>query len=290
MPIDRPTLEQAICASGGKQPDEQIEGLLAKLQELEAAGRYGGLLKHLIQANDRSNFLSCVLEATFAHQFERAGLSLEHEVTQAQDSAQGSTVDFALKLPENRTAYFELHLIQQDKATAESIAKQLSMNGAYAIWKDEDNERKEVLRVQGTILGKVQDSDGNPVKFFQVDEKTFNIVVVCISDILLGTADHYDCLLATYGDPEVPEACRLGMLGMFQSLTPEDPDQLHAIAARFNHFRATIHAVLFLFRPPGSGVLDYALQQMIVWNRALVTQADAALVTGHVNSAAEPLQ
>ncbi|MFC3110369.1 hypothetical protein ACFOFO_20785, partial [Undibacterium arcticum] len=39
MPFDRPTLEAAIQASGGaQQPDDQIDGLLAKLQVLETTG------------------------------------------------------------------------------------------------------------------------------------------------------------------------------------------------------------------------------------------------------------
>lgn len=70
MPIDRPALEATIEASGGaKQPEDQVNGLLAKLQLLEATGRFGGLLKSVRASNDKSNFLAALLEVTFANQF-----------------------------------------------------------------------------------------------------------------------------------------------------------------------------------------------------------------------------
>ena len=71
MPIDRPKLEAAINASGGElQPDDQVAALLAKLNFLEAKGRYGGLLRSIRASNNKWNFRASLLEVTFAHQFE----------------------------------------------------------------------------------------------------------------------------------------------------------------------------------------------------------------------------
>jgi len=77
MPLTRESLIAAIAASGGvAQPDDQVDGLLAKLQLLEATGRFGGLLCGILKANDKSNFLALLLETTFAYQFERIGAPL----------------------------------------------------------------------------------------------------------------------------------------------------------------------------------------------------------------------
>ena len=284
MPFDRATLEAAIQASGGAtQPDGQVEGLLAKLQFLEGTGRYGTLLKGIGAANNKSNFLALILEATFADQFERAGLTLGYEVKQLP--GQTSSIDFSMKLPSGELAYFELRLLQQDAATTANIAKQLAKTGAFGVLKDGADEQAEVFKVQSTILGKVENKDGKAIKFLKVDESTINIVAICISDILLGTADLYDCLLATYGDPEVPEHCRRQVFGMFQEAKAEYPAHIHQAAVRFAHFRTTVHAVLFLFKPPNSGVLDYRLQQVLVWNRGLIAAERAQPVCEQVFAA-----
>jgi len=54
----------------GNSDEDQIEGLLKKLNILEATGKYAKLLKSLSSANDKSNFLAYVFEASFAFQFE----------------------------------------------------------------------------------------------------------------------------------------------------------------------------------------------------------------------------
>lgn len=289
MPLDRATLEAAIGASGGAaQPPDQVDGLFAKLQALEATGRYGLLLKAIAKANDKSNFLALLFEATFAHHFEAQGIALDYEVK--QDKANGSSIDFGMKLDDGRVAYFELRLLQQDKSVTESIAKQLSDTGAYVAAMNGNDEQRAVLKVQTTVLSKVEDKNGKPVKFLKTDEATLNIVVVCISDILLGTADLYDCLLATYGDPEVPQECRREVFGLFQEVRPEYPKHIQNAAVRFAHLKATVHAVLFLFRPTGSGVLDYPLRQVLVWNRSLTTEGVARPVTERIYAAIPPLE
>jgi hypothetical protein len=50
--------------------------------------------------------------------------------------------------------------------------------------------------------------------------------------------------------------------------------------ASIAHIRATIHGVLFLFRAARAGVLDYRLEQVMVWSRNLVAERQArALMT-----------
>jgi hypothetical protein len=289
MPFDRATLQAAIAASGGAtQPPDQVERLLAKLEMLEATGRYSALLKGVAKANDKSNFLALLLEATFAYQFEAAGIALDYEVK--QDATDGTSIDFGMKLDDGRVAYFELRLLQQDHATSESIAEQLTMTEAYAAAMNGEEEQKAVLKVQSTVLSKVEDKHGKPVKFLKTDASVVNIVVVCISDILLGTADLYDCLLATYGDPEVPPECRRDVFGLFQELKAAYPEAIQKAAARFAHLKATVHAVLFLFRPADSGVLDYSLKQVLVWNRGISTAESARPVCERVFAALPALK
>jgi hypothetical protein len=262
MYFDRATLNTAIAASGGvTQPDDQVNGLFAKLQMLESTGRYAPMLKSIANANDRSNFLSLLLEATFAYQFESNGIRLQYEVNQVTNYY--TSVDFALKLDDGCTTYLELRLLQQERATAKDIEKQLTDAGIYSVSKNGADEQREVLKLQGIVLSK---SD-KPIKFLKVDSSVVNIVAVCVSDILLGTADKNDCTLATYGDPAVPEYCRRGVFGLFQDELHEYQPEILVVAKRFAHLKATIHAVLFLFRPSSSGILDYQLHQVLVWNR-----------------------
>lgn len=277
MPLSRDSLIAAIAASGGAaQPDDQVDGLFAKLQFLEATGRFGVLLRGILKANDKSNFLALLLEATFAHQFERIGAPLKYEVK--QDPAHGSSIDFGLGLADGPTAYFELRLLQQDQATANSIAEQLTASSTYAVFKNGADEQAEVFKLQGIALGKVEDKTGKPIKFLKVEPTALNIVVVDISDIIIGTADLEDCMLATYGDPAVAVEFRREVFGLFQDALDTYPEHLQQAAARFKHFKATIHAVLFLFKSPRSRPLDYALEQVLVWNRSLVTEE----VAGHL--------
>jgi hypothetical protein len=114
MPTDRPALAAAINASGGvQQLEDQVAALLAKLNLLEAKGRYGRLLRSVRTSNNKSNFLASVLEVTFAHHFETAGVSLDYEVRQEPD--QPGTIDFRMTASSGDAVYFELRLLQQDE-------------------------------------------------------------------------------------------------------------------------------------------------------------------------------
>ena len=203
-------------------------------------------------------------------------MPLEYEVKQTPDHP--SSIDFKLAGKSGDTVFFELQLQQQDQPTANVIAKQLAAGPLYGVVKNGDDEAGEIFRLQSTILKKVQKPDGAPVKFLQDGPGIVNIVVVCISDILQGTPDAFDCVLTMYGDFEVPEDCRRGVFGLFQDPKTGDTEEFQARAAKYAHIRSTLHGVMFIFRPDGSGVLDYRLQQFTVWNRNLVSKTHAALL------------
>ncbi|MCX8492445.1 MAG: hypothetical protein ORN54_15415, partial [Cyclobacteriaceae bacterium] len=183
------------------------------------------------------------------------------------------------------TVYFELQLQQQDKPTSDGINKQLETGPSYSVVKDGPGEAGDIFRLQSTILRKVQKPDGTPVKFSHVGPGILNIVVVCISDILLGMPDIFDCLLTLYGDSEVPGHCWRGVFGLFQDANIADTDEFRARAVKYAHVKSTVHGVLFLFRPKGSGGLDYQLQQIMVWNRCLASADQAKGLTEQISEA-----
>jgi hypothetical protein len=274
MPIDRPSLEAAILASGGaKQPADQVTALMRKLDHLEYRGRYDGLLKSVRTANHKWNFLAALLEVTFAYQFETAGVPLEYEVRQEPD--QPGTIDFRMTASSGDAVFFELRLLQQDERTTAGIAEQLAANQEFAVAMNGEAERDAVIRLQGAILQKVQRKDGTPIKFLRAGDGVINIVVIGVSDLLLGTVDIWDCVLATCGDGAVPLEFRRGVVGLFQPPNAADLQKSRARIASFAHIRSTIHGVLFLFRAVGAGVLDYGLEQVMVWNQSLMPEERA---------------
>ena len=284
MLFDRLTLVAAIKASGGaEQPHDQLDGLLAILAVLEKTGRYGGLFATLAKVNDKSNFLAFLLEATFAFQFETAGMPLAYEVRQFE--GQTSSIDFRLDAATGDAVFFELRLLQQESETAQGIAEQLAKGPTYEVALDGEDEQAAVARLQSTVLQKVQKKDGTPTKFLRTGAGVVNVVVVGVSDILLGTLDSWDCVLAMYGDPEVPEHCRRDVFGLFQDTKPEYPAEVQARAASYKHIKGTLHGVLFVFCAKGGGVLDYQLQQVMVWNRTLVNADQAKTLMGQIAAA-----
>ena len=282
--MNKQELIDAIRNSGGKQwALAEVDDLWERVELLQNTGRYGALLSQLAATNDKSNFLALVLEVNFAYQFESQGSQLAYEVK--QDAGKPSTVDFLRQTATGKRVYLELRLLQQRKSITTMIDDQLLKHGISKLLLGGDDEKREVERLQGTILAKVQDRKGRPIKFFSTEPDTLNVVVVDVNDTILGTIDVYDCLLATYGDPAVDEVYRRDLFGLFQEDKVEYPQRIHDLAAKYAHIRSRVHGVLFLFREPGSGILAYGLQQYTVWNRALVTEQIAQQVYPDLSTA-----
>lgn len=270
--MDKQALVDAIVRSGGKQNAlDEVEALYSKLDLLQQTARYKALLSQIANANDKNNFLALVLEANFAYQFESQGLELTYEVKQGAQHK--SSIDFLRKSPRGDSVFFELRLLQQAKPITDSIAEQLQKQPAYYVSMMGEQEQDEVVRIQNTVLGKVQDKNGNPIKFFSTAADAVNIVVVDATDSILGTIDVHDCMLATAGDPGVEEPYRRQVFGLFQEDKPEYPQHIHDLATKYTHIRNTLHGVLFLFKKPDTGILAYQLEQYLMWNPTRIDKA-----------------
>lgn len=282
--MDRATLLAAINNSGGaEQPDDEVGRLLEKLTHLDKTRKFGRLMNAVASANDKNNFLASVLEATFAFQFESARLPLEYEVKQAEDKS--SSIDFLRKTASGISVYFETRLLQQENATMLAIDAQLQQSPFYQIAMDGQDEHDAIVRLQGVILSKVQKPDGTPTKFLRVAPDIVNLVVIDVSDLILGAIDLDDCLLATHGDPAVRDEHRRGIFGLFQEPLAEYPERIQAVAKTFEHMRRTLSGILFLFRSRGSGVLDYQLEQYLMWNPRLIDKDRAKAICAEVEVA-----
>lgn len=267
--MDKQALIDAIRRSGGNQNAlDETDVLWAKINYLEKTGRYRQLLSQLTNANDRSNFLALVLEANFAYQFESQGFELAYEVK--QDAQQRSSIDFLRNITNRDRVYFEMRLLQQAKPITDSMNEQLENSQMYRVVMDRQDQRKEIFRIQNTILGKVQDDDGTPIKFFSTAAGAVNIVVIDASESLLQAIDFHDCSLAIYGDPAVEEILRMDMFGLFQEDKPEYPQNIRDLAVKYAHIRKILHGVLFLFKKPHTGILTYQLEQYLMWNPAII--------------------
>lgn len=281
--MDKQALEEAIIRSGWSGVwDDQLDGLWLKLQRLVPKWKYRRLVSNIKNSNDRSNLVASVLELTFAYQFESAGIELDYEVK--QDPNHASSIDFRWKVAPGLTIYIETRLLQQEKATTNSIESQLNAANAWSIVKDGDDEQQDIIRVQQVILEKVQKEDGVPTKFLSHDQGVINIVAVDISQIILGMFDHADCLLVGHGDPAVPLICQRGIVGLFQEPRPEYPDRIRALGESYTHLKETLHGILFLFKRPKHESFNYSLEHFIVWNPSLMERARAAEISEKIRS------
>lgn len=282
--MNKQALIDAIKQSGGKQNAlDETNVLWARIDYLQKAGRYKQLLSQLTNANDKSNFLALVLEANFAFQFESQGLELTYEVR--QDAQQKSSIDFLRKMPTGDSVFFELRLLQQAKAVTSSINAQLPKCNVYRIAMDGQGEQDEIFRIQNTVLSKVQDKNGRPIKFLSTVADAVNIVVVDATDNILGAIDVFDCKLATYGDPGVEEIHRREVFGLFQADRHEYPQHIHDLAVKYSHIRSMLHGVLFLFKKPDTGILAYQLEQYLMWNSALIGTEKAGPIYKEITNA-----
>ena len=262
----RSDLEAAIATAGYRTIDLHAAGLdqlLAKLELLDRTQRYRALLHSLRGCNDRSNLRSILLEATFAHAFEAQDLPLQYEIAQLPGAS--STIDFRRSKAGGNRYNFEMRLVQQQAEITRSIEDQLAHTGWYEVSFGGDGEQREIIRLQSVILSKCQDEHGRPVKFLAVVHGEFNFIVVDVSDLMLGGLDKKDCELAMYGGPGVPPYARRDVFGLFQ--VPFNSQAPHMeLGARFEHFRGTIHGVLFLRRLPRDNPINFKLAFFLVLN------------------------
>lgn len=191
-------------------------------------------------------------------------------------------MDFLWKASNGYSVFFELRLLQQMQPIADGIKSQLQNSKMYQIFRGGQHEAHEVVRIQKTILVKVQDKKGNPIKFFSTAPNVVNIVVLDVTDNILGAIDFNDCLLATYGDPSVEEMYHRQVFGLFQEDMPKYPQHIRDLATKYAHIRRTLHGVLFLFKKPNTGILAYQLEQYLIWNRALMTGERAKIVCADI--------
>jgi len=284
LAMDEKALLVAITKSGWKGAwEEQVKGLASKLDFLKSSGRYGRLLTKLETANDKNNFAASVLEATIAFQFESRGIELEYEVR--QDPNSGSSIDFRWTTASGRTVYIEVRLLQQDKATTDSIEGQLQIGNVYEISKDGDDEKNDIIRVQQAILGKVQKREGTPTKFLAMDNGAINVVAVDISQIILRMFDSEDCKLVALGDHSVQPPDRRSIFGLFQESMPGHLEHIRSLARSYDHIRNTLHGVLFLFRQPKTELFNYSIERFFVWNPRLINRDTARAICNQVGPA-----
>lgn len=282
--MDKQALEDAMTSSGWPQVwEDQLDGLWSKIEHLPRGRGFQRLRSNIKSSNDKSNLIASVLEVTFAYQFESAGIELDYEVK--QDSSQPSSVDFRWKVAPGLAVYIETRLLQQDRATTESIEDQLRASNAWSVVKDGEDDQQDIIRVQQVIIEKVQKEDGTPTKFLVRDQGTINIVAVDVSEIILGMFDHDDCLLVGLGDPAVASICQRGIFGLFQELRPDYPDRIHVLAEAYAHIKNTLRGILFLFKRPKREPFNYSLEHLLVWNTSLMEKGDVAVISEQIKRA-----
>jgi len=262
---------QRLGISKPAEWQEYIIILLKKLEFLNDLQRYDGLCKRIFSSNERNEFNSYAFEAAFAYDFEVHGHQLEYEISILSDSL--TSIDYCYAI-EGRKIYFELRVINQRAALTGSMEDQLKHCGAYKIHQDGKDEQQEIIRLQNLILSKCQDEEGNPIKFGQ-KEGSYNFIVVFVSALHLTMIDKFDCLLAMYGDEGVPlSILRRGVFGLCQQLSVHATEENRQYYEKFNHFRETIHGVLFVKNASRGGdsnyLVDLELQYFLLGNNTIL--------------------
>ena len=281
-------LAQAMKSSGYdvEGSDPRLVPVISKLELLADRGNFGRLLGDLFACNDRSNLHALLFEAVFAWHFEARGKHLLYE--EIQQTSGATTIDFLYTLSEQMHIYLELRLLQQQEAITKLFEEQLRKTDYFGALLNGPDEQREVVRLQRVLLEKVQDRNGDPVKFFSAEPPNYNVLVVDVNQPLLGMVDRYDCTLACYGDEAVPPPCRRDIFGLFQIPAPDAPPGLLNISNRFERLRKTIHGVLFMRRPRGSNSIDFELQCYFVPNRHLLTENPYKFILAEAASAFSP--
>lgn len=265
--------------------DHRLTPLVEKIEFLQSVGRYGRLLEGLFAANDAANLRSLILEGTFACHFEMADLPLQYEVSRRLDDE--TSVDFVRPTDWGKDLCIEMRLVQQRQALTTLFEEQLRHSDYFEALIDGAGDRADTLRLQRLILEKAVNAGGDLVKFQADDTATYNIVAVEVSELHLGMLDDIDCVLATYGDPAVPDHARRGLFGLFQEVLPHYPAHIREVAERFAPFRSAVHAVLFLRKVPPEHPIDYVLEYILVHNQHLLSSDEGGRVAEEFNQAME---
>lgn len=281
----RSRLANALCASGYpvRLDESRLIPLAEKLDLLRRMGHYTRLISDLLAANDGANLRSLVLEVTFAFQFEAAGMPLRYEVRHRPDDE--TSVDFLRQVDSGKQLCIEMRLVQQRQALTTLFEEQLRNSDYFGTILNGTDDRAETLRLQRLILEKAVNCRGELIKFQQDAASSYNIVAIEVSELHLGMIDDADCLLATYGDPAVPDLMRRQLFGLFQEPRPDYPPHIHEVAARFAPFRRAVHAVLFLRKVPPGNPIDFRLEYLLVHNRKLMITEEVNSIARDINGA-----
>ena len=197
-----------------------------------------------------------------AYQFEARGLALTYEVKQAPEGK--SSIDFLRALPSGDHVYLEVRLLQEAQAVL--------------------SEQRDIYRLQSTILSKVQNDEGAPIKFFSTGDYAVTIIVIDASSSISGSLDLYDCIIATHGDRCVEGVLRRGVFGLFQEARTDDPSYMHTLAAKYRRVRQILHGVLFLFRRD-TEMLAYEVEPYLIWNPTLIDDQRAQAIYADITRA-----
>jgi hypothetical protein len=269
------------AAGGGANALEYTDALLAKVNRIEATGRYRVLLKQLRAAGEPGDFRGRVLEVNFADAFVRKGCGLIYGARQGMTG----DIDFKWNIVSHEL-FTEMKLLGQDRATKQTINRQLERGGISAIGITDDVS--DVVRLQRDIIQKASTRKFNP----NPQSGWLNFVAIDVAELQLGTVDIADCLLAAGGNPVVLQHydsvfAREAVVGVFETpaaggFSAEQErwiSETHRVPVGKPHPRKYIHGALFLFREPKeTAALSYDLTSVIVWNPALVTRDVAQLV------------
>jgi hypothetical protein len=241
------------AAGGGENALEYAEALLAKVNRLEATGRYGESLKQLRRVQQAGDLRGRLLEVNYADQFERNGQQLRY----GEKQGGSGDIDFGWTVL-GRQVFTELKFLGQDSATTKDIDEQIKGLGMYQICIRGDTF--ELGRLQRDLIQKSSTRKFNPVP----RDSWINIVAVDVAELLLGTIDTGDCLLAAGGNPLACQyydpllVTRPDVVGIFELLsdsavTPAQRqwlDSIQSLPPSQPHPRDYIHAALFLLDPP----------------------------------------
>lgn len=280
--MEKSTLNAIVKKIGGFSDDNDIDAFLEKINYLETTQRYGELIKRILPANDVGDFLGSVFETNIAYQFESNQLKLEYGVK--QNKSHGSDIDLLMRMDSGHSVY----------STSQRINEQLNKSSFYSVCMNCDTINRSIFRLQSTIISKIQKVDGTPIKFFSNDHAVVNIVVINVSELMLGTIDIFDCLIASYGSRYVQEILGNGyanwvpgkeVVGLFQVMPYKCSNDENNIYAVYERARNILHGILFLFKAPDSGVLSYDLESYITWNPSVMNQELIKDILATINKA-----